>query len=195
MIKIEKESSDYELDLNKSNKTTYDITVDSRDDKDNVIPWSVVFVSNESIKYSEEGIDKLHFTFDLTSIKNVDYVIIRNYKKETARIRIKPNFKEVSEKKYTFRVYKYSILGNNKIKFMVKSEANNEPIEWECTYNGKPFVYEINKDKDSITLELKSIPLSDVIGYIELTQNKSNKVINIQMEHHKQGEMKVHRIY
>jgi len=195
MIKIEKESSDYELDLNKSDKNVYDITVDSRDDNDNVIPWTVMFVSNDTIKYSEEGIDKLHFTFDLTSIKNVDYVLIRNYKKETARIRIKPNFKEAAEKKYVFRIYKYDILGKNKIKFMVKSEVNNEPIEWECTYNGKPFVYKIDKENNSITLELKSIPLTDIIGYIELTQNKSNKVINVQMEHHKEGEMKVHSIY
>ena len=195
MIKIENYDLDYELDLNKSDKNVYYITVNSRDDNNNVIPWAVIFTSNKTIKYSEEGIDKLRLTFDLSSIKNVEYILIENYNKERARIRIKPNFRESVEQKYMFRIYKYEILDENKIKFMVKSEVNKNPIGWECTYNGKPFVYEIEKDNDSITLELKSIPLSDIIGYIELTQEKSNKTINIQLEHHKDGEMKIHRIY
>lgn len=195
MIKIEGQSLDYELDLNKSNENVYSITVDSRDDNGNVVPWAVIFASNKTIKYSEEGIDKLRITFDLSSIKNPEYILIENYKKESARVRIKPNLKESAEKKYVFRIYKYNILDDNKIKFMVKSEVNKEPIEWECTYNGKPFIYNINKNKNSITLELKSIPLSDIIAYIELTQNKSKKVINIEMEHHREGQMSIHRIF
>ena len=37
--------------------------------------------------------------------------------------------------------------------------------------------------------------LADIIAYIELTQNKSKKVINIEMEHHREGQMSIHRIF
>ena len=97
MITIENLVNEYELDLNKSNQKEYILTINSRDDNNN-IPWAVTFVSNNSIKYNEESVDKLHLTFDLASIKNGEYIIIENYKKEKARILIKPNLKESAEK-------------------------------------------------------------------------------------------------
>ena len=194
MITIENLVNEYELDLNKSNQKEYILTINSRDDNNN-IPWAVTFVSNNSIKYNEESVDKLHLTFDLASIKNGEYIIIENYKKEKARILIKPNLKESAEKKFTFRIYQYEILDDNKIKLMVKSEVNSEYLNWKCSYNGSPLSYKIDTERNYITIELKSTIFSDVVGYIELAQDKSNKNINIQLLHHKNDKLKVLRIY
>ena len=194
MITIENLVNEYELDLNKSNQKEYILTINSRDDNNN-IPWAVTFVSNNSIKYNEESVDKLHLTFDLASIKNGEYIIIENYKKEKARILIKPNLKESAEKKFTFRIYQYEILDDNKIKLMVKSEVNSEYLKWKCSYDGKPLSYDIDVQRNYVIIELKSIIFADAIGYIELAQDKSNKIINIQLLHHKDDKLKVLRIY
>jgi len=194
MITIENLVNEYELDLNKSNQKEYILTINSRDDNNN-IPWAVTFVSNNSIKYNEESVDKLHLTFDLASIKNGEYIIIENYKKEKARILIKPNLKESAEKKFTFRIYQYEILDDNKIKLMVKSEVNSEYLKWKCSYDGKPLSYDIDVQRNYVIIELKSIIFADAIGYIELAQDKSNKNINIQLLHHKDDKLKVLRIY
>lgn len=194
MITIENLVNEYELDLNKSNQKEYILTINSRDDNNN-IPWAVTFVSNNSIKYNEESVDKLHLTFDLASIKNGEYIIIENYKKEKARILIKPNLKESAEKKFTFRICQYEILDDNKIKLMVKSEVNSEYLKWKCSYDGKPLSYDIDVQRNYVIIELKSIIFADAIGYIELAQDKSNKNINIQLLHHKDDKLKVLRIY
>ena len=197
MITIENLVNEYELDLNKSNQKEYILTINSRDNNNNNnnIPWAVTFVSNNSIKYNEESVDKLHLTFDLASIKNGEYIIIENYKKEKARILIKPNLKESAEKKFTFRIYQYEILDDNKIKLMVKSEVNSEYLKWKCSYDGKPLSYDIDVQRNYVIIELKSIIFADAIGYIELAQDKSNKNINIQLLHHKDDKLKVLRIY
>ena len=194
MITIENLVNEYELDLNKSNQKEYILTINSRDDNNN-IPWAVTFVSNNSIEYNEESVDKLHLTFDLASIKNGEYIIIENYKKEKARILIKPNLKESAEKKFTFRICQYEILDDNKIKLMVKSEVNSEYLKWKCSYDGKPLSYDIDVQRNYVIIELKSIIFADAIGYIELAQDKSNKNINIQLLHHKDDKLKVLRIY
>ena len=195
MIRIEDTNSDYELDLNKSDKNEFYITIDSRDNIGNIIPWAVIFSSNNTIKYHEENIDKLHLLFDLSLVKDNEYIIIENYKKEKARIIIKPNLKESSEKKFVFRIMQYNILEDNKIKFVVKSEINSKYIGWKCTYNGKPLTYDVETQKDYIVIELKSSIFSDVMGHFELTQNKSNKNINIELLHHENSRLQVLRIY
>lgn len=195
MLKIEKTSSEYILDLDKSNDKDYYLTIDSRDDKGNVIPWGVYFSSNDTIEYHEEGINKLHLTFDLSLIKNSEYIILENYRKEKAKIIIRPNIKESEEKKYEFRIYQYDILDDNKIKFMVKSKANSDFVDWKCSYDGKPLSYKIDVQKQYLIVEFNSIISNDVVGHIELEQDKSNKNINIQLLHHKDDKLKVLRIY
>lgn len=195
MIEIENFKSDYKLDLNKSNEKEYFLTINSRGDNENIIPWAVSFVSNNTISYHEEGIDKLHLIFDLSQIKKSEYIILENYKKEKARIIVSPNLKESEEKKYEFRIYQYDILDNRTIKFMVKSKVNSDFMNWKCSYDGKPLSYKIDTEKDYVIIKLKSTIFSDVVGHIELAQDKSNKNINIQLLHHKDEKLKVLRIY
>lgn len=195
MIDIEKTNSVYILDLNNSNEKNYYLTIDSRDDNGKIIPWAVYFVSNDTIKYHEEGVDKLSLTFDLSSIKNSEYVVLENYKKEKAKIIIRPNLKESLERKYEFRIYQYDILNNNTIKFMVKSESDFDFVNWKCSYDGKPLSYKIDVQKQYIIIEFKSIVFKDTVGHIILEQEISHKNINIQLLHHKDGKLKVLRIY
>ena len=195
MIKIEGTEAIYELDLNKSINKEYILTIDSRDENGIIIPWAVMLSSNQTVYYNEEGIDKLHLVFDLTLIRKEEYILIENYKKEKIKIIIKPNLKEIEEKKYVFSAKKYDILDINKIKIYVNSKVNGSFAEWKCSYNGKPLVYNITMKKTYIILDLKSIPLGDINGYIELKQEKSNKKINIKLNHHRKEQMSVESIY
>ena len=195
MIKIEGIGTIYELDLNKSKDKEYTLTVDSRDDNNSIIPWAVILSSNQTIYYNEEGIDKLHLIFDLTLVRKEEYILIENYKKEKIKIIIKPNLKEIEEKKYIFSAKKYDILDTNKVKIYINSKVNGSFAKWKCSYNGKPLVYNITIKKTYIILDLKSIPFGDVNGYIELKQEKSNRKINIKLNHHRKEQMAIESIY
>lgn len=195
MIEIEGLKGDYELDLNNSFETEYYLTIDSRNENEKLIPWTVVFSSNTSIKIKTEGVDKLHLTFNLEVIKQQEYILLENYNKEKAKIKIKPNFKESAQKVYTFRVNGYKISDKDTVEFKVKSECNGEPMPWKCSYGGKPFEYQISKEGKKITFKLKSIPNGDIVGFIKLHQERSGKDIKIQLLHHVNEQMKVLRIY
>jgi hypothetical protein len=73
----------------------------------------------------------------------------------------------------------------------VKSECNGEPIAWKCSYSGKPFEYRINKEGKKITFTLKSIPNSDIVGFLKLHQEKSGRNISIRLLHHTEEQMKL----
>lgn len=194
MIEIEGAKSDYELDLNNSSESEYYLTIDSRNEDGKHIPWSVALCSNESIKLNTEGIDKLHLSFNLEAIKQSEYILLENYNKDKARISIKPNFKESIQKVYTFRINGYKILDKDTIEFNVKSECNGESIPWKCSYNGKPFEYRIYQDDNKITFTLKSVPNSDIVGFLKLHQEKSGRNIGIQLLHHAKEQMKLLRV-
>ena len=195
MFKINSFENEFTLDLNEFPQEEHILSIVSEGENGEKIPWAVSFSSNKLIGYSEEGIDKLRLTLNLQLIKGGEYIILENYKKEKARILIKPNLKESAEKKFTFRIYQYEILDENKIKLMVKSEVNSEYLKWKCSYDGKPLSYDIDVQRNYVIIELKSIIFADAIGYIELAQDKSNKNINIQLLHHKDDKLKVLRIY
>lgn len=194
MIKIDGFESGYTIDLNNSTETNYKVTIDSRDDNGKVIPWSVLFISNTSITYDKEGIDILYLSFNLEAIKSTEYIIIESYNKEKSRIEVKPNLKESMPKHYTFRLVGYDTSDKDTIKFKVKSECNGEYIKWKCTYDGKPYDYVINKGDNTIEISLKSIPLADIIGLIELEQEKSGMKLSLHLLHHKEDKMELHMI-
>lgn len=195
MIEIEGKKGDYELDLNNSFETEYYFTIDSRNEAEKLIPWSVALCSNESIKIRTEGVDKLNLTFNLEAVKHEEYILLENYNKEKAKIVIKPNLKESAQKVYTFRVNGYKISDKDTVEFKVKSECNGEPMPWKCSYGGKPFEYQISKEGKKITFKLKSVPNGDIVGFLKLHQEKSGKDICIQLLHHAEEQMKVLRIY
>ena len=194
MIRIAGFENGYFLDLNQSKETSYELIIDSRDGNGKVIPWSILFVSNQAITFHKEGIDKLLLKFDLEHIKSTEYIIVENYSKEKSRIKINPNLKESMPKHYIFRLVGYDISDKDTIKFKVKSECNGEYVDWKCTYDGKPYDYLINKDNKTIEISLKSIPLADIIGFIELSQEKSNMKLGIHLLHHKEDKMELHMI-
>lgn len=194
MLKINSFEKEYILNLNKSFDTDYYLTIESRNDNGKVIPWSIMSCSNMSIIYKVESVDKLRLIFNLETIKSEETIIITNYDKETLKIKIKPNLKESVHKVYTFEINGYKIIGKDTIVFKVKSECNGEYTNWKCSYSGKPYEYFINKSNDSIEIKLKSIPLGDIIGFIRLTQEKSNRRKNIQLLHHKEDKMSVYCI-
>jgi hypothetical protein len=195
MIEIEGKKGYYELDLNNSFETEYYLTIDSRNEAEKLIPWSVALCSNESIKIRTEGVDKLNLTFSLEAVKHQEYILLENYNKEKAKIVIKPNLKESAQKVYTFRVNGYKISDKDTVEFKVKSECNGEPMPWKCSYGGKPFEYQISKEGKKITFKLKSVPNGDIVGFLKLHQEKSGKDICIQLLHHAEEQMKVLRIY
>jgi hypothetical protein len=195
MVEIEGKKGDYELDLNDSFETEYYLTIDSRNEAEKLIPWSVALCSNESIKIRTEGVDKLNLTFSLEAVKHQEYILLENYNKEKAKIVIKPNLKESAQKVYTFRVNGYKISDKDTVEFKVKSECNGEPMPWKCSYGGKPFEYQISKEGKKITFKLKSVPNGDIVGFLKLHQEKSGKDISIQLLHHTEEQMKVLRIY
>ncbi len=195
MVEIEGKKGDYELDLNDSFETEYYLTIDSRNEAEKLIPWSVTLCSNESIKIKTEGVDKLHLTFNLETVKHQEYILLENYNNEKAKIVINPNLKESAQKVYTFRVYGYKISDKDTVEFKVKSECNGEPMPWKCSYGGKPFEYQISKEGKKITFKLKSVPNGDIVGFLKLHQEKSGKDISIQLLHHTEEQMKVLRIY
>jgi len=194
MFKIEGTNTEYELDLNNSTQSEYLLTIDSRNENENLVPWSVVLCSNESVKMTTEGVDKLHLTFNLEAIKTQEYILLENYNKEKVRINIKPNLKESADKAYIFKINGYKITDKDTIEFKVKSECNGEPMPWKCSYNGKPFEYRGFQEGDKITFTLKSVINGDIVGFLKLHQERSGRNISIQLLHHAEGQMKVLRI-
>ena len=194
VIKIEGINSNYELDFNNSLDDEYYLAIDSRNENEKLIPWSVALSSNESIKIRTEGVDKLHLSFNLEAIKQSEYILLENYNKEKARINIKPNLNELIKKVYIFRINGYKILDKDTIEIQVQSECNGEPIAWKCSYNGKPFEYKIYQEENKITFTLKSVPNSDIVGFLKLHQEKSGRNIGIQLLHHAKEQMKLLRV-
>lgn len=192
MITLEKGTNEYEIDLNKSEDFIYYVSVDSRDANGYNSPWAVIECSNYSIWYSEEGFGTLLLTFVLENIKKSEYLILANKSGDKARIIVKPNLEAIKPKKYEFRVSRYDITDDNDITLQVVSNCNGKRLPWSCTYDGRPYDYEIEKSDNEIRLSMKSI--GDVTGMIELMQEKSSKTIIIELNHKKEGRMSVKSI-
>lgn len=182
MIKIDKSEKQFILDLNKLPYDEHTITIDSKGDKGNRLPWGIEMVSSQYVSAEQGANDSLNIYVDIENMKDESFILLRNFKKEMMKIVIKPNTLLTSPKTYKFRISKKTTEGR-KTKIRILSKEDNNEIGWECTYDGKPLNYSIEpmrSDKSGyVDIEVLDELFTDVPSVIEFTQERSGEVIKL----------------
>lgn len=177
MISISGFEKTYVIDLNESTDEVYTLSVDSN------VPWNISYVSNLDLihakLFSRKG---LKINVDIRRLKEDGLIILKNLKKETISILLKPNIEESRERVYTFKLGKHSISGKT-ISFNVISKENGKTEPWSIIRDGLPINYNINKTKTKLSLTLSMILATEFISRILLRQDNSGKEIEIKLKH------------
>jgi hypothetical protein len=184
MIRIDNFEKEYILDLNENPYDEHILTIESRGDKGNNLPWAVELINNSSITAVRGTGDTLHVTLDVEELKSDAFIVLRNYKKERLKIFVKHNALLSAPKTYKFRISKKSTDGR-KTKIRILSKENNKEIGWKCTYDGKPLNYSITpmeSDKSgNVEIELIDELFTNISSVIEFTQEKSGEKISLYL--------------
>lgn len=182
MIKINKSEKQFILDLNKLPYDEHTITINSKGEKGNRLPWGVEMVSSPYVSAEQGANDSLNIYVDIENMKDDAFILLRNFKKEMMKIVIKPNTLLTSPKIYKFRISKKTTEGR-KTKIRILSKEDDKEIGWECTYDGKPLNYSIEpmrSDKSGyVDIEVLDELFTDVPSVIEFTQERSGEVIKL----------------
>lgn len=182
MIKINKSEKQFILDLNKLPYDEHTITINSKGEKGNRLPWGVEMVSSQYVSAEHGANDTLNIYVDIENMKDESFILLRNFKKEMMKIVIKPNTLLTSPKTHKFRISKKTTEGR-KTKIRILSKEDNQEIGWECTYDGKPLNYSIEpmrSDKSGyVDIEVLDELFTDVPSVIEFTQERSGEVIKL----------------
>lgn len=182
MIKINKSEKQFILDLNKLPYDEHTITINSKGEKGNRLPWGVEMVSSQYVSAGQGANDTLNIYVDIENMKDESFILLRNFKKEMMKIVIKPNTLLTSPKTYKFRISKKTTEGR-KTKIRILSKEDNKEIGWECTYDGKPLNYSIEPMKSDkseyVDIEVLDELFTDVPSVIEFTQERSGEVIKL----------------
>ena len=181
MISINGKSEEYMLDLNTSIDSHRELIVDSSVNGSR-ITWVVSYVSNPILDVHSFSSNKLSIDTNLKELKNEEFIILKNIKKEQIVIIVKPNIEMSRERNYTFKLGKSTISGKTiTINIVSKENGNTEP--WEIIRHGEPISYEISKTKTKLTITLTAILASEIITNFELQQTNSGKIVTFQLKH------------
>lgn len=185
MLQINKEEKEYKLDLNEFPNEQHILQIESVDENGNFLPWGVEFITNSKIYTNIRNRNELLILANLVSIAKEEYLLIRNYKGERIKVIITPNTEAIRPKEYKFKITKKIINGRN-IKIKILSKETTYEIPWECTYTGKPLLYEItplSSDKSEF-VEIKS--QGEIYNEIEIPivfkQKKSGNEITLLLK-------------
>ena len=184
MLQVNKNRGKCILDLNEDECLEHRFTVTSVDDNGNNISWGVEYSSSPSIKAHIEGNSELVVKVPLEAIKRDEYIVLLNYKKERARVVLKPNLETIRPKTYKFKITNKKIDGGN-LKIKILSKEGDNDIPWRCTYQGQPLPYEITpleSDKGvHVDIKLAGEILGTYTSVIKFKQNGRNKEITLRL--------------
>lgn len=184
MIKINGFENRFIVDLNINPVHEYEFTVVSLDNDNNDLSWGIELISLDEISVVKHSGDKLSISLDANTLSRDGFILLRNYNKERLRVDILHNEELSRKKEYYFEIINKNVDGK-KIVIDVISKEELRDTPWTCTYDGKPLSYSIipSHSNKSGKIEIESLssiyePFETVI---EFTQDKSNKVITLNL--------------
>lgn len=188
MLRIDNKESVL-LDLNKNPKDEYVFDITSVNDEGNNIPWGIEFINNRVVSVEKTN-EKLIVKIDYGVLKHDARIVLRNYNKERAYLRIKPNGYTLEEKKYKFEVDNIEI-SNGELTFEINSKEKRRNQPWNFVYFGEPLSYDISKTsgtgKTKITVKLLSELNGDFDTILRIKQDKSDNLIELNLLNNKDG--------
>ena len=183
---------EYILDLNNFLKQdTFEFSIMSKNG-DSMLNWGIDSVLCSDVSYRIE-FSKLFISLNIGLVKTTSYIILKNTNNDTALIKIIPNYDEIGEKTYVFKIGKIKIDGR-KIEIGISSKRNNKNWDWGVSYKGEPMSYTFKTLKAKLIITNNSNFEEPSNGYIELLQNESNKKIKINLFHKTCEETEIEHI-
>ena len=183
---------EYILDLNNFLKQdTFEFSIMSKNG-DSMLNWGIDSVLCSDVSYRIE-FSKLFISLNIGLVKTTSYIILKNTNNDTALIKIIPNYDEIGEKTYVFKIGKIKIDGR-KIEIGISSKRNNKNWDWGVSYKGEPMSYTFKTLKTKLIITNNSNFEEPSNGYIELLQNESSKKIKINLFHKTCEETEIEHI-
>lgn len=172
---------EYILNLNNFLKeNTFEFDIISKNG-DSMLNWGIDSILCRDVSYRIE-FSKLFISLNIGLVKTTSYIILKNTNNDTALIKIIPNYDEIGEKTYVFKIGKIKIDGR-KIEIGISSKRNNKNWDWGISYKGEPMSYTFKTLKTKLVITNNSNFEEPSNGYIELLQSESSKKIKINLFH------------
>lgn len=159
---------------------------------DSMLNWGIDSILCRDVNY-RIGFSKLFISLNIGLVKTTSYIILRNTNNDTAFIKIIPNYDEIGEKTYVFKIGKIKIDGR-KIEIGISSKRNNKNWDWGISYKGEPMSYTFKILKTKLIITNNGNFEEPSKGYIELLQNESSKKIKINLFHKTCEETEIEHI-
>jgi hypothetical protein len=189
MIKIDYFVREFILDLNEKTYNEHTLTIDSKGEKGNPLPWGIEFVDNKSVEVEKSG-DKLIIRLDYKGLKEKVNISLRNYAKERMLIQIIPNTEALIPKEYVFEI-KNQVYKNNELDVDLISTVNDNPQPWRCSYFGNPLSYEFSQTEGEgscrVHIKLTSELFTEFKSKIIFEQENSGKEVELSLFNDKDG--------
>lgn len=183
---------EYILDLNSFLKQdTFEFNIMSKNG-DSMLNWGIDSVLCRDVSYRIE-FGKLFISLNISLVKTISYIILKNTNNDTTLIKIIPNYDEIGEKTYVFKIGKIKIDGR-KIEIGISSKRNNKNWDWGVSYKGEPMSYTFKILKTKLIITNNGNFEEPSKGYIELLQNESSKKIKINLFHKTCEETEIEHI-
>ena len=177
MISINGNKNQYVIDLSESVDSKYVLSTDSNNS------INITYVSNSDAIYSYIfAKNKISIEVDKEKLTKEGVIVLKDLRKDTYKIILKPDYESFRERDYIFKLGKYSINGKS-ITLNVISKENNVNEPWSVVTDMSSVSYNIDKKKTKVTLTLSMILAAESIGTVVLKQDNSGREIKVKLKH------------
>ncbi len=177
MISINGIKNEYIIDLSESVDNKYVLSTDSNDS------INISYVSNSDAIYAyifEKN--NISIEVDKKKLTKEGVIILKDLRKNTYKIILKPDYESFRERNYVFNLGKHSISGKS-ITFNVVSKENGVNEPWSVFTDMSPVSYNVDKKKTKVTLTLTMELATESMSTVVLRQDNSGKEIKIKLKH------------
>lgn len=177
MISINGIKNEYIIDLSESVDSKYVLSTDFNDS------INISYVSNSDAIYAyifEKN--NISIEVDKKRLTKEGIIILKDLRKNTYKIILKPYYESFRERNYVFNLGKYSISGKS-ITFNVVSKENNINEPWSVLTDMSPVSYNVDKKKTKVSLTLTMELATESMSTVVLRQDNSGKEIKIKLKH------------
>lgn len=177
MISINGIENQYVIDLSESAESKYILSTDSNKS------INITYVSDKDAIYAYIfGRNNISIDVDKRKLKKDGIIILKDLRKNTYKIILKPDYESFRERNYTFKLGKYSVSGKS-ITFNVISKENNINEPWSIDTSMSPVSYDVDKKKTKVTLIISMMLATEIMSTVVLRQDNSGKEIRIKLKH------------
>jgi len=194
MIKINNVEKEYVIDLNEVPQNEHKLDVESYDDELYFLSWGVSFSNGTGFSYQITSRDSMLIEIDdYEEMKNEGLIILKNNKKESINIKIKPNESALNEKVYTFKLGTFSS-ENDEISINIVSKMNGKSKPWEIDYDGRPYNLDVSATKTKLKIKSNEQEGFEFLFNIVLLQEKSNNKLVLTLKRNLDGIIEIIKI-